>query len=291
MGKVDVLKINEFEQSQEQADFYCNDFRTHLQTHHKAITVPHKHNFFLTVLFTQGTGIHEIDFEKYQVKAGSVFMLNPGQAHYWELSADVEGIIFFHSQAFFDLSFVNQSIYDFPFFYSVHNPSALFLNLAEAKAFLNSFQLVLAEYRGNEVMKKHKIASLIHCIYIDLSRVYLNNAPKNILKSGTYSEYLRSLEALIDQNFKEDKSPSSYADKLNITIRHLNRLTQESLGKSPTQLIAERVILEAKRMIVHDASSLTKIAYDLGYEDYAYFSRLFKKWSGITPSAFSKSYK
>lgn len=290
MGKVSVLDIHEFDQDTELSDFYCNDFADHLESHHKAITVPHKHNFFLTVIFTQGSGIHEIDFEKYDVKPGSVFMLNPGQTHYWELSDDINGIIFFHSQEFFDVVFTKQSIFNFPFFYSVHNSSALFLNEKHVNSILYSFNLILQEYRERQKRSKQKIISLINCIYIDLSRIYFDSENETALKPEVYSGYLRTLEELIEANFKTEKSPSAYADKLNITMRHLNRLTQQTLGKSTTQLITERVILEAKRSIVYDSSSLTKISYELGYEDYTYFSRLFKKWTGLTPSDFSRSY-
>ncbi|MGB0523376.1 MAG: AraC family transcriptional regulator [Flammeovirgaceae bacterium] len=291
MNSVDVLDINAFDDADGKVGFYCNNFKTHLINHHKTITVPHKHNFFLTVIFTQGTGIHEIDFERYAVQSGSVFMLNPGQAHYWELSDDIEGIIFFHSQEFFDLSFTKQSIYDFPFFYSVHNPSALFISQQEMEPILTYFQQLLAEYRQKRMLSKPKVVSLLNCIYIDLSRMYLGQETKEVLKPDVYAGHLRNLEMLIDTHFKTEKSPSAYAEMLHITIRHLNRLTQQSLGKSPTQLITERIMLEAKRMMVYDSSSLSRIANELGYEDYPYFSRLFKKWVGISPSAFSNAYK
>lgn len=291
MSRVDILDIREFGQEEELVDFYCNDFQVHLNTHHKAITAPHKHNFFLTVLFTQGSGIHEIDFEKYTVKPGSVFLLNPGQTHYWELSNDISGVIFFHSQEFFDISFTKQSIYNFPFFSSVHNQSALFLDQIQEKSLSESFGFVLKEYKEQQTLSKQKIISLLSGIYIDLTRIYLDTGNKDILKHGRYTEYLQTLEKLIEQNFKKEKSPAAYAEMLHITIRHLNRLTQSTLGKSTTQLITERVILEAKRLIVYNPTSLSKISFDLGYVDYAYFSRLFKKWTGLTPSEFGRSYK
>lgn len=288
--KIDILDIREFERDQELSDFYCNKFEDHLQTHKKAITVPHKHNFFLTVIFTRGSGIHEIDFEKYEVLPGSVFMLNPGQTHYWELSDDIEGMILFHSKEFFDVCFTNQSVFDFPFFYSVHNPSALFLEPAQTAHLADNFQNILQEYTHRHLLSRQKIVSLLNCIYIDLSRVYLQSGHNKLLKPGKYAGYLRKLEELIEEQFKKEKSAATYAERLNITKRHLNRLTQQMLGKSTTQLITERVILEAKRLIVYDASSLATISHELGYEDYTYFSRLFKKWTGLTPSEFGKSY-
>lgn len=291
MSKVRILNIREFDGNEKLVDFYCKDLPTHLQEHSRNITAPHKHDFFLTVLFTRGSGIHEVDFEKHNVASGSVFMLNPGQTHHWELSDDIDGIIFFHSQEFFEVSFTDHSIYDFPFFQSIRHSSELRLSTIEQKEMAESFGSVLKEYRNRDTWSRKKIVSLLAGIYIDLSRSYLNNADDMHVKMGMQSGYVRDLEKFIEQNFKTEKSPSVYADMLHITIRHLNRLTQEALGKSTTQLITERVILEAKRLLVYDSSSLAEISFSLGYEDYAYFSRLFKKWTSWTPSEFGKLYK
>jgi len=218
-------------------------------------------------------------------------MLNPGQTHYWELSHDADGIIFFHSQEFFDLAFSDRSVFDFPFFYSLLNPSSLLLPKKEAASIFLHFEQLLKEYLQPGSMSSQMLTALLSCIYIELSRVYTKMEGERLIKQDVYSEYLRKLEILIDSHYREEKSPSAYAEMLHITTRHLNRLTHQMTGKSTTQLITERVLLEAKRMLVHDSGSLTNVACELGYEDYAYFSRLFKKWTGLTPSTFSETYR
>ncbi|UZR96628.1 AraC family transcriptional regulator [Chondrinema litorale] len=287
MERLSILDIKDFEYKEALKDFYCNNFSAHLELHHKDITIPHKHNFFLTVIFTKGNGIHEIDFERYEIKPGSVFMLNPGQTHYWELSSDIEGIIFFHSQEFFDLALTSQSIFEFPFFYSLLNPSVLNLEAKDAQRIYILFEQLLEEYSNRSFYTIQKIKSILNLIYIELSRKYL--ATTEVSKSN--SGYLRKLETLIEANYKVEKLPTFYAEKLSITTRHLNRLVQQSLGKTTSQLIIERIILEAKRMIIYVSGSLSQISYELGYEDYAYFSRVFKKWTGETPLEFSEKYK
>lgn len=291
MSKVRILGIEEFgENGRRLKDFYCSDLKKHLQVHSKRITAPHKHDFFLVVLFTNGSGMHEVDFEKHEVTPGSIFMLSPGQAHYWELSADVEGVILFHTQEFFEVSFQKQAIYEFPFFQSVQNSSAIFLKPEDQTKASYTFNSILKEFTNQDPLSGLKIASLLNVLYIDLSRVYSQTADETLGNVESNMRYVAQLQQLIEVNFKEERSPSWYADQLSITIRHLNRQVNLALGKSTSQLIAERVILEAKRLIVYDPSSLAKISYELGYEDYAYFSRLFKKWTGQTPMAFSKEY-
>ena len=286
MTELSVLQLGKFEETP--GHFYCRRFSEHLRAHQPTITVPHKHDFFLTVLFTQGGGTHEIDFEQHPVKPGSVFLLNPGQTHHWELSDDIEGIIFFHSQEYFEVHYARHALHHFPFFYSVHNPSAIFLVGEAAHRIEQSFEQLLAEASQPQAWSQEKIAALLSSLYIDLSRQY----PEHdlVLKPEVQGQHLRELESLIEQHYKTEKSPTAYAELLHITLRHLNRLTQHTLGKSPTQLITERTLLEAKRLMVHGNLSLTEIAYALGFEDYAYFSRLFKKWTGVSPTEFAKGY-
>lgn len=289
--KIKVLKISQFKNDSNSDDFYCNTFKNHLQEHHHAITAPHKHDFFLTVFFTQGTGIHEIDFNSYEIKPGSIFLLNPGQTHYWELSEDTDGFIFFHSQEFFDIEFTNHSIYDFPFFYSLLNPSVLYLNQLKKENTKTLFEELKEEYHHHYDLKKQRIRALLELLYVDLSRLYIQNSENNILEPNALYLHTRHLEQLIEKHFKTEKSATAYANMLHVSTRHLNRLTRNSIGKTTTQLITERVLLEAKRMLVHSNDSSTNIALTLGYEDYSYFSHLFKKWTTYTPSEFAKKYK
>jgi AraC-like DNA-binding protein len=85
------------------------------------------------------------------------------------------------------------------------------------------------------------------------------------------------------------KFPSEYASLLNITERHLNRITKTCLNKTPTELISDRVILEAKRMFIHSNYNIAEVAGELGYFDSSYFSKLFKKKTKLTPKQFLSS--
>ncbi|MNY54020.1 HTH-type transcriptional activator Btr [compost metagenome] len=90
----------------------------------------------------------------------------------------------------------------------------------------------------------------------------------------------------MEQHFKENKSPSFYADKLNITLKHLNRICNEILQKTATEVIMDRVILEIKRMLTDKQLAVNEVASAVGYDDYSYFSRVFKKQTGFSPTAF-----
>ena len=101
--KLPVYKIEHFKSLSQQHEFYANYFIPHIKHHHFA-TNAHKHDFYLIVLFTKGHGTHEIDFNKYDIKSGAVFMMTPGQMHNWNLSKDIDGYVFFHTKNFYDKS-------------------------------------------------------------------------------------------------------------------------------------------------------------------------------------------
>ena len=291
MKRIPVLNIKTFERKFNASDLYANDFAKHIISNKNLVHKPHTHDFYLCVLFTEGSGKHEIDFATYPIQTGSVFFLNPGQTHFWQFDSQPEGYIFFHSLELFEVSFSKQRLENFPFYYSVNNSPVLNLNSNETAKIKIRFEEIYTEYRSENNYKTEKITSLINLAYIDLSRIYsTENEEEKSKLSITYSATLRAFEKLLEEYFKSEKAASFYAEKLNITTKHLNRILKTILNKTTTGLIKERTLLEAKRLIVHTENSLTEISEILGYEDYAYFSRIFKAKTKQTPLSFKNKY-
>jgi AraC-like DNA-binding protein len=284
-----VLDIGRFQLDEEKSGFYCNKLPPHLRDHHQHIYAPHKHNSYLIVIFTKGTGWHEVDFNSYPVKPGAIFFLNPGQTHHWELSANVDGYIILHDRDFFNLHYSDINVDNFPFYFSIQNAPVLYLKL-EQKEIANLFVLIETEYRKKLLLKNQKLCSLLDILYIELSRIYLKGNFQKIVRADRYASQLKELEILIEKNFTKEKSPAVYASMLHISLKHLNRITTSLRKKTTHELITDRVLLEAKRMLVHRENTITEIAETLGYYDYSYFTRIFKKHSGKTPSDFAKQY-
>jgi AraC family transcriptional regulator, transcriptional activator of pobA len=286
-----VLHIEQFP-ANEREDFYVNDFASHVKSHYERITPPHKHDFYLTVLFTQGSGIHEVDFHPYEINAGSIFMLKPGQTHYWKFSSDTNGYILFHTRAFYDLVYSNKTVDSFPFFYSYQNSPHLYIEGEQMLEIETLFRKILKEYCSEKLLRFQKISSLLDILYIELSRLYVHE-DLTILKGtpGMYLEKIKQLDLLIEKNFLIKKSASEYAEMMHMSTRHLNRIVQSVLGKTTTELITERVLLEAQRMLSHSRVTVTEVAEFLGYDDSAYFSRIFKKKLHISPTEFANKYQ
>ncbi len=286
-NELPVYRINEFEILNNDGEFYANCLKQHVNNHHFTNS-PHKHDFYLVVLFTKGKGKHEVDFETYKVGPGALFVLKPGQMHYWELSKDVDGFVFFHSREFFDKGFISLSVKDFQFYNSFQNPPCFKIKGKSVLKLAGLMEEIVSEYNYKALLKWQKIHSLINLVYIEISREY---KPLVDTKNINYLEKVRQFEDLIEGNFKTLKLVKDYANQLSITEKHLNRVTKSCLGKTSTELISERILLEAKRMLIYSKQNVTQIGEELGYFDASYFVRFFKKNTGITPLVFLNKYK
>ncbi|PKV48140.1 AraC-like DNA-binding protein [Aquimarina sp. MAR_2010_214] len=285
-----ILDITQFHDTGSIENFYANDFATHLLNNQDIISHPHKHNFYLSVLFIEGTGVHEIDFESYQIKPGSVFLLRPGQTHFWKFTTKSKGYIIFHSKEFYEAISQNKNLSIFPFFFSNQNPPCIYLDKQTQALIEPLFISILKESRCNALLKKQKLVNLIDLIYIELSRLVLRDNFEDLINSKNLTMKLHKFEQLIEEKYKREKSAITYAETMNISVKHLNRICKETVGKTTTDLILERVILEAKRQILYSENNLTEIAWDLGYDDYSHFSKLFKQKNSMSPSQFQKMY-
>lgn len=94
---------------------------------------------------------------------------------------------------------------------------------------------------------------------------------------------------LLENHYKTSRQTSFYAEKLNLSAKRLNQILKEQTGKTITQLIQERVIMEAQRQLYQGHKSIKEIGIDLGFADKSYFSRFFKKHTGTSPEGFKKS--
>jgi AraC-like DNA-binding protein len=109
--------------------------------------------------------------------------------------------------------------------------------------------------------------------------------PATLEKTKTVS-IVPELELLIDTNFKDHQPISFYYEKLNCTTQQLNSITKNYLNKTVSDLIQERMMAEAKRLLVYSSLTVSEIAYTLNFNDHSYFNRFFKKAENITPEQF-----
>ena len=287
MKKYPIYNIQRFNCTSVNSDLYINTFKNHL-IDHSFVEEPHRHSSYVLVFFTKGSGTHEVDFDVFSIQPGSMFFLQPGQMHHWNLSDDVNGFVIFYSQEMYNLYFGQKTIADYPFYSSVDNKPEMVFEVSELKAILPYFESLIVETQSNQLLKQDKIMNLLDIIHIEIARKY---SETHLHEAHSYNVKIKNFEVLLENNFKTEKAPFFYASQLNITLKHLNRICNEMLQKTTTEVITARIILEAKRMLMDKKFTVNEIATELGFDDYSYFTRLFKKHTGITPSDFRISKK
>lgn len=105
-----------------------------------------------------------------------------------------------------------------------------------------------------------------------------------------YKEIAWDFRELLESNIRTNRAPSFYAERLNITVAYLNEAVNAVCGMSVSRNIQDEIILQAKRQLVYTTASVKEIAQGLGFDDYSYFTRLFTKVAGVSPTLFRKNY-
>src|SRR6476620_7118454 len=168
MKKQPIYNISHFTQRIRKNELYVNTFKKHLETH-SFIEKPHRHNFYLLVLFTSGSGFHEIDFDLYDVMPGSLFMIQPGQIHHWQLSDDIDGYIVFCGREIYNAYFENKKIEDYTFYRSVTSKPEL--NVSDSmQLLLPYFKMMVDEYSSAQLKTNDKILNLLDTLFIEIDR-------------------------------------------------------------------------------------------------------------------------
>jgi len=249
---------------------------------------PHRHDFYQIMWVLKGSGFHIIDSIRYEVKPHTLFFMSPGQMHDLDLSEDTTGHTLSFSQEFFSFKMHNrQSLTEIPVYDYENLNSALYLDAQQAAELYPVLQAIIEEYNREENGHEEVIWSYL--------RVFLLKASRLIPKAPAVDASSRSLllsrrfKSLLEKNFRSMDNPAEYARLLKVTERALNEATRTTLGFTASQLIRERVMLEAKRLLLHSEISVSEVADRLGFDDPAYFSRCFKKHTSRSPLEFRQS--
>jgi len=247
----------------------------------------HKHSFYHFVFFTGGSGKHVIDFEQFTVKKGMIYFMRPGQVHTWQFKGTPEGyIVNFSAELFQDLLMNTTLITRFPFFHAgadVVNQVMILPDATQEKV-TALMESMVSEHISDNTRKELMIALLLLELFILVEREYQQTPT---LPGQQYnSTILQNFQQLIEENFASLRLPKEYAALLYVTPSHLNALTKEFTGMSAGELIRNRVLLEAKRLLVNLDLTINEISGLLNFSDSAYFTRFFKKYTGQTPEAF-----
>lgn len=245
--------------------------------------------FYSIIIFTEGSEDVAIDGRRMHVTQGCVACSRPGETWAWQADTRLEGLHLLFEEEFL-LSFFNDPLFldKFPFL-RADRPSP-FLRLADGlyDRLVHLFKEMRKEINNDSPNKdEHILRAMLYETLMLLNRA--EQARPAAVSGGTDVASMRYIDAfrtLVGTNFKTRHNVDYYADALCITPNYLNKIVRRHLGVSTKQYVMGRIVDEAKRLLCYTMLSVAEIADSLNFDTATYFVRIFRKYTGVTPSVF-----
>ncbi len=248
-----------------------------------------KTNVYEIIFITNGFNIVTDNLNEFKVEKNQIRFIAPGKiTSVKEFSDDIEGFYILFDKSFIDtFSGVSNLLNSFRFF-DLDALSIFSLTDAQAIFFRIVLQKVKYEYDTNYETSKQIICQYLVSILTECNQHYekVNLENKKLTSSERITqEFIR----LVNKYYLSKRTLSEYADLLNITTKHLTKCVKQSSEETPMDFIQKMLILEAKVLLKETNQSVAEIAYQLSFEDAAYFNRFFKQHTGVAPASFRNS--
>ncbi len=240
---------------------------------------PHRHARLHQVLFmARGGGRATLEGQAHRLRAMDVVNVPAGHVHGFTFKRGTQGWVVTIAAEILDEVLIPQE--------------GLGRVLAEPAVFRGTLQMrklmqdIFVEYGARQFARAHILKALSAMLLGYVARAL---ATETTPASGTGDpDIIKKFEALLDANYTAHWTVARYAAALKITPTHLTRLTREAFGLPATHMIRDRIVREARRNLVYTNLQISTIAYALGFDDPAYFSRIFSQATGLSPNEFRK---
>ncbi|MDU1892550.1 MAG: helix-turn-helix transcriptional regulator [Dysgonomonas sp.] len=242
----------------------------------------HRDDYYIFLLIKKGRGKLLIDFEEKEIYENSIFCILPGQVHIsggnteangWFLAVDSMVLRKEYKEIFEKHTLTKSIKTDINTINDLNScASIIYKHLKSNKK--NNRQLILQDLLSSYI-------GIIAAIYQEEFPIQVKN------RSAVITNEFKSL---LSANFRLMKQPSQYASKLNISPIYLYEAVKKTTGQSVGDCIRNEIVIQAKRLLFYTTMSVKEIALELGYDDWAYFTRMFTKVSKLSPTQFRNKY-
>ena len=247
--------------------------------------VPHRNGGYKVALLLEGKLSGNVDFRKYEVEAPAVLFSSPEQVDHLKQYKDVKMIYIAFSKDYL-LNDVRTTLSCWECMFSqIVIPVIHKKDFNELKTYASLIQQEFIELRHQ---KDLVIRNLLNAFLITAARLGTCKTKLTVMNSSQ-NKILQQFRSLIEDHFLSKTQVTEYADMIYITPGHLNDTIKTVTGKTAKQVIDEKRITEAKRLLFWGELSVKQIASHLNFEDDAYFNRFFKKHTGQTPALFQRN--
>ena len=279
-GQVPVFKLYGEDRAWPTPDLiHCESIAERSRLHGWEIR-PHLHSDLLQVLYIQsGHAEVEIDGQTRMLDQAAVQVVPALCVHAFRFSEDIQGHVLTLAQPLVEHLGV-----------ALERPPlshALCYLAEDHRARLDVlFDTLAREYGQHEVGRDLMLQSLISMLLVWLARQALADERDEALLSDRGRHHLRRFQGLVEAHYREHRPLDWYASQLGLSVAHLNSLCRRFSGQSGLQLIHQRLLLEAKRNLVYTSMTIAQVADSLGFSEAAYFSRFFRRCTGLAPKDF-----
>ena len=250
--------------------------------------VAHLHSFNQILWFRRGAGSHLIDFVEHEYVPNTLFYIPHGAVHAFREDPDSSGVILHFDDVMAMWGGAGQTLPGVLRSLVFGASACQTLSTQEATGLEASFDAISAELTGGEEFgRSAAIEAALRLLLVRVSRRFQGGSEP---KSPDHNRHLEFLE-LVERDFTKGLSVEAYARTLGVSAKTLSRTIRKASSRSPSQVIADRMILEMKRLLVHTSLSVKEIAGQLGIEDASYATRFFRKHCGVAPSDFRDSWR
>jgi AraC family transcriptional activator of pobA len=246
-------------------------------------------NYYSLIWIKKGNGTVKADFSKYDFTQNSLFAFSPYQPFMLQSDKQIEGVaINFHPDFFCIHKHHQEVACNGVLFNNIYNPTFVAIDENVSNTFKMLLEQITTEMQNPALAQYELLVSYLKIFLITASRVKAEQESEIRINSKENIEpfILQNLQNYIELHYKTKHSASDYANLLNISAKALAKITKTHFNKTLTNLISERIIIEAKRELYLTNKAVKEIAYELGYDDEHYFSRFFKNNADISPQAY-----
>ncbi|MBK8501561.1 MAG: helix-turn-helix transcriptional regulator [Saprospiraceae bacterium] len=248
---------------------------------------PHYHNYEQIIVGVEGDLEHYIDFTSSRLAAPYISFVSKGKIH--QAVPQIESGKFNIWVIRFQSELIAETI--FQLYIVFHNSANLIFSCNERfNRFVTLCELMDDEggqLKPNFALINHLLSAFFTMLEAERKKLLNDDDLTQTSQNETFTSFLKILE----ENFRRPLSVEFYADKLFMSSRNLNLICQSILQRSVSEIIENRKLMEAKNLLATTDLSIAEIGFDLGYKEKAYFSNVFKKKSGQTPTMFRDEVK
>jgi len=250
-----------------------------------------KFRYDIKIMFIPAGYEMSVDFNYFEITQPSLFFLT--NQHVKIIKAQEKAKLLYYNRDFYCIQIHDKEVAcDGLLFHNIFEIPFVELDNEENIIIQQLFQNIEHELESRDSSAEEMIRTYVKQIIIRATRKWKKQNLDNgsIKVPSNEVDIFRDFSRLLEIHFREKHNVSEYAELLHIAPKTLTHKFKSLQLESPNQLIINRIILEAKRLLIYTDKTIKEIAYDLGYEDPAYFNRLFTGKTGSTPSNFKKNY-